>query len=166
MVPVLSMVQSFLDELEREGHSTARLLERVPADHLAWRPHPRSSMLGDLAWHVATLPARVTELVKRGAYDLSMAQQETCGGNDFAAEHRKSIEIARRLLLGYDESALAQPFTITHTGTTLVNMQVAGAIRTIMLNHLYHHRGQLTVYLRMLDVPLPVLYANTADEKY
>lgn len=161
----LLLVHTLIDELDREGHSTARLLERVPADRLEWRPHAKSMPLGDLAWHVATIPGRIATIVRAGAYDISGAMPEPRGGNDFTGEFRRNQELARRLLLSFDESALSQPFTITHRGQTVVTMHAAGAIRTLMFNHSYHHRGQLTVYLRLLDVALPVIYGSTADER-
>jgi hypothetical protein len=133
-------------ELELEGKSTVRMLERIPADKLEWRPHPKSLTLGRLAWHLVSIPSIAVRLVGEGKFDITnlLAIQST--------------------LAGMDDDALKAPFTISRNGDVLNETRKIVFIRSVMMNHSYHHRGQLSVYLRLLDVPLPAIYGTSADE--
>ena len=161
-----NLANAFIGELERESASTERLLERVPVDKAGWRPHPRSTALGALAWHIANIPRRVSGLVAAGSFDITQARPGAAGDhNDYVAELKASVEEAKRILSSIDDAAMmAKSFRFRRGEETLRELPVLGAIRSIMLNHTYHHRGQLTVYLRLLDVPVPPMYGNTADE--
>ncbi len=161
----LLLVDTLIEELDREGFSTRRLLERVPVDHLDWKPHAKSTSLGDLAWHLASIPGRIATLIRAKTFDVGSVAAPLRESSDFPAELDRNLSVARALLRSFDEAALLDPFTITHQGQTVLSMPAATAIRSIMFNHAYHHRGQLTVYLRMLDVPLPIIYGNSADER-
>ncbi len=163
----MTLANELLAELDRESRASRRLLERVPAEKLEWRPHPKSMTLRDLAWHVATIPSRIARIVASGAYDLADARPTPAAGEttDFAAELQRSIDEAKEILGKFDDEVMMESFTLSRGGVVVMSMPRAAGVRTVMLNHSYHHRGQLTVYLRLLDIPLPATYGSSADEK-
>jgi uncharacterized damage-inducible protein DinB len=155
-----------LAELEAEGASTVRMLERVPADKLDWRPHPRSMSIGELATHIARIPSIVVTMLRAGHFDT--AQTRPSG----AAEHgvpavegyRRNLDEFRSVIGAMDNEQMMQPFRLTRGDKVIMDIPKAAAVRSIMLNHSYHHRGQLSVYLRLLDIPVPAIYGTSADE--
>lgn len=142
------------------------MLDRVPLDKLAWKPHERSLSLGDLAWHVATIPARIASLVQQGTFEIAASGPRRVPDDttSFGDELTKSLEAAKSALSAMDDEAVMATFRVMRGETVLASMPKAGFIRSIMLNHSYHHRGQLSVYLRLLDVPVPSVYGASADE--
>jgi uncharacterized damage-inducible protein DinB len=153
-------------ELEQEAHATRRVLERVPQEKLSWKPHARSFSLGQLALHVATIPGNVAALVARDVVPSPppFVQPEATTASALAPALAASIEQARGIVGGFDDAAMAATWRLLHDGRELMAMPRAAMLRMVMLNHWYHHRGQLLVYLRMHDVPLPSVYGPTADE--
>jgi uncharacterized damage-inducible protein DinB len=161
----MSIAETILSELKREGVSTARLLAAVPAEQSGWTPHPKSMSIGALAWHIARIPKRVIHLLDEKVFDLEKARAEyTAGEGDVVQEYQKNVAELESVIAGLDDAAMMAPFTMVFKGETVNRLPVAGMIRTIALNHTYHHRGQLTVYLRLLDVPVPAMYGRSADE--
>lgn len=159
------MTTAFVAELEREGEATRTLLERVPEGDLAWKPHDRSMSLGQLALHVASLPfglARLLDAPVAEIPDAPYPQAESV--RELLDALETSVTTARDALRSWGDEGLGAPVTMTAGGETLAKAPRQAMVRAAMLNHWYHHRGQLTVYLRMLDVPLPNLYGPTADE--
>ena len=159
-------IDALLAEMDQEALATERVLARVPQAQLSWRPHPRSMSLGQLALHVATIPGNVAE---RAALDtipepIKFVQPEAQTASELVPALKGSIAKARQLLGAMDDAALMQTWRLMSNGTELLAMPRATMIRKIMLNHWYHHRGQLLVYLRMHNVPLPSVYGPTADE--
>ena len=161
-----NLANAFIGELERESLSTERLLARVPADKADWRPHPKSTSLGALAWHIANIPRRTSTLISAGSFDVLQARPGAAADHhDYVAELKASVEEAKRVISGLDDAAMmAKSFRFRRGEETLRELPVLAAIRSIMLNHTYHHRGQLTVYFRLLDVPVPAMYGTSADE--
>ena len=158
---------ALLNELRQEAEATRRLLERVPEAQLTWRPHPKSMTLGQLALHVATIPGDLSRLAQLEEFDASNANFEPAVPESNAAilgALKKSLDEAGQYLaaLGPDEAGAT--WRLILRGNEVFAMPRAALLRSLMLNHWYHHRGQLTVYLRLLDVPLPVVYGRTADE--
>lgn len=152
-------------ELAQEAGTTRRLLERVPEAHLTWKPHPKSMTLGQLAAHIANLPRGITDL----ALKLETEAPVVPLPGDLSLPEilgilEQSVATAAERLAAWGDEGLAQTWRLTRGGQTVFEMPRAAVIRTILLNHWYHHRGQLTVYLRLLDVPLPSVYGPTADE--
>jgi uncharacterized damage-inducible protein DinB len=161
-------VAALLRELEQESATTRRVLERVPNDKLSWKPHPKSMSLGELALHVAMSPSYCS------AWALEDVKEFGAGGGGLPQP--KSVE---EILAAHDEGVAKTRETLTkigddrmHTdwkgvagGNTLFAMPKAALIRSIVMNHTYHHRGQLSVYLRLLDVPVPSIYGPSADEQ-
>lgn len=163
---VNNLANAFIGELERESVSTERLLERVPTDKPDWRPHPKSTSLSALAWHIANIPGRIATMIVAGSFNVLNARPGAAAEHhDYVAELKRSVDEAKRVMGGIDDAAMmAKSFRFTKGDETLRELPVLGAIRSIMLNHTYHHRGQLTVYLRLLDIPVPAMYGTTADE--
>jgi uncharacterized damage-inducible protein DinB len=157
----------FIAELEMEATITKRVLERVPEAHLAWRPHARSSSLGQLALHVASLPQQLTEFVAGDSLDFAAAgtrQRSTTSRAELLAAFEASVNAARRYLHGLDDERASGLWRLMAGEKELFAAPRAAVIRSFLFNHWYHHRGQLVVYLRLLDVPVPSVYGPSADE--
>lgn len=162
-----NLAQALVNELEREAGSTRRLLERVPADRLDWQPHPKSMTLGQLALHLASIPGNISRLAGLDGFDASTANFAPASPPDaeaLLATLESSLADARAFLDGLDEEAAAAPWRLSAGEREVFTLPRAEVVRTLMLNHWYHHRGQLAVYLRLLDVPVPVIYGRSADE--
>jgi uncharacterized damage-inducible protein DinB len=160
-------MESMVHELHQEAETTKRLLERVPEDRLGWRPHPKSMTLGQLALHVATIPGDLIRLAQLDEFDASNANFEPpAPGSKMAIEAamKTSLDEATEYLGALDAHQAGATWRLTLRGDEVFAMPRVALLRSLMLNHWYHHRGQLTVYLRLLDVPLPVIYGRTADE--
>jgi len=160
------MIDALLAELEQESLTTRRVLERVPQAHLSWKPHPKSMSLGQLALHVATVPGNVAELASRDTIPEPPAfvQKEAATVAELVPALTASVAKARQHLGGFDDVAMGATWRLMSGGRELLAMPRVAFARAIMLNHWYHHRGQLLVYLRLLDVPVPSVYGPTADE--
>ena len=162
----MRIADGLIAELEQESHATRRVLERVPDTHLAWRPHPKSFSLGQLALHVATIPGNVAQLLAADELPEPPAfiQPQAQSSTELVPALANSIAQARRVLQDMDDQAMQRTWRLLSGGRELMAIPRGAALRTIMLNHWYHHRGQLLVYLRLHDVPLPSVYGPTADE--
>lgn len=162
----MTIIDSLLTELDQEAVTTARVVGRVPQEHLDWRPHPKSMSLGQLAWHIATLPGNVAglavqdTLLEPPAFGLPAPART----DELVPALTASIAQARALLGGLGDAAMAETWRMARDGRELLAMPRGTFVRAVMLNHWYHHRGQLQVYLRLLDVPVPSVYGPTADE--
>jgi uncharacterized damage-inducible protein DinB len=162
----MKMIDVLLAEMDQEAQSTARVLERVPQAQLSWRPHAKSFSLGQLALHVATIPGMVSELAAQSSIPEPprFIQAEAATAAELVPALKASLAKAREVLGGMDDAKLMETWRLMSGGKELMAMPRAAVIRMIMLNHWYHHRGQLLVYLRMHNVPLPSVYGPTADE--
>jgi uncharacterized damage-inducible protein DinB len=162
----MKMIDAILAELDQEAHATRRVLERVPQAQLSWRPHPRSMSLGQLALHVATVPGLVAELASHDTIPEPPAfvQPEAETAAELMPALEASLAKAHQILGGMDDATLNATWRLMAGGREIMAMPRAAVLRMIMLNHWYHHRGQMLVYLRMHDVPLPSVYGPTADE--
>jgi uncharacterized damage-inducible protein DinB len=162
----MSLIDSMLQELERESHTTRRVLERVPDNQLTWRPHEKARTLGQLALHVAVVPGGVAELV--ASPSPAQAPQFKDPSPTSAAELLpaldNSIARAKAILGGMDDETFMATWRLMAGERELFAVPRADILRSVMLNHWYHHRGQLTVYLRTLGVPIPSIYGPSADE--
>lgn len=164
---MIQMLEPMLSEIREEAVTTKRVLERVPADKLPWKPHPKSMSLGQLALHVATIPGSLAKLAQLEEFDASQASFEPPVPGDLKEIHAaldQSVRSAEECIGGMSETAALGTWRLTLRGKELFSKSRIGLLRSIMLNHWYHHRGQLSVYLRLLDVPVPVIYGRSADE--
>lgn len=162
----MGMIDGMLQELEQEAQTTRRVLERVPGSQLAWRPHEKARTLGQLALHVAIVPGGVAELI--ASPSPAQAPTFTDPSPDSASELvpalEQSIAKAKHVLGGMDDAALMATWRMMQGERELFAVPRVALLRSIMLNHWYHHRGQLTVYLRQLGLPVPSIYGPSADE--
>jgi uncharacterized damage-inducible protein DinB len=160
-------IDPMLAEFREEVETTRRILGRVPADRLTWRPHPKSMSLGQLAIHIATTPGPVAALAQGDGFDVSQGNfvpPQPKNLEEIHAAFEQNVREAETQLNGMTDEKAQGSWTLKRGDKELFTKPRIGVLRTIMLNHWYHHRGQLSVYLRLLDVPVPVVYGPTADE--
>lgn len=161
------VVSALLSEIEREAATTKRVLERVPTDKLAWQPQPKSMTLGQLTMHIAKIPGDLSRLAQVDEFDVSTAKFTPPMPKDIQevlATLDNSVKAAQEYIGGLTESALDGNWRMTSQGREVFTISRIDLIRSIMLNHWYHHRGQLSVYLRLLDLPVPSIYGPSGDE--
>jgi len=158
-----TIADAFLSELEVEMPTTRRLLERVPGEKGAWKPHVKSFSLGHLAQLVARMPGWITHTMRASVLDLSGAPKYSLESTEtLLAEFDRNVSEAREALAGAKDADFLEPWSLK-AGERVLFTQPRIAVMRQNVNHLAHHRGQLTVYLRLLDVPLPSIYGPTAD---
>ena len=159
---------SFAAELEQEARITSRVLRRVPEDKLTWKPHPRSLTLGQLALHTATIPATTARITANDTFEVDPATfgnvPQPASVLEITRAFDNGIEAAKSYLEGLSAEKAETVWRVNAGDREIVSMPRKWALRSIMFNHLYHHRGQLSVYLRLLDVPVPIIYGASADE--
>jgi uncharacterized damage-inducible protein DinB len=163
----LGLLDQCLSEFDREIGVTRRVLARVPGDRLCWGPHPRSMTLGRLATHIASLPGWLPQILNETTFDLASLQPTTAVDETPAAilaRFDAGVADARRAICESTDARLADAWTLRKDGEVVLTLPRIVALRTEGLYHLTHHRGQLTVYLRLLDIPIPPIYGPTADE--
>jgi len=155
-----------LKEFDQEMASTRRLLERVPGEKGEWKPHEKSFALGHLAQLVAWMPGWIAESLRKPHIDLAQAAQYSFEPTDLLLRMFDSnVQEAREALAAVTGSELDLPWSLKH-GPQVLFTAPRGEVVRGHLNHLIHHRGQLTVYLRLINVPLPQVYGPTADERW
>jgi uncharacterized damage-inducible protein DinB len=161
----MTVADSILPEFDTEMASTRKLLERVPADRLDWKPHAKSRSLGELATHVTELP-RWGMRLKDDSFQVGSAKAPAMrSAAEFLARFDSNVAGSREALSRMSDESFAGEFRVLKPdGSVFFKLPRRGVPRTILLNHLIHHRGQLTVYLRLLDIPLPSIYGPTADQ--
>jgi len=163
----MKMIDPMLMELEQEAKTTRRLLERVPAAHLGWAPHPKSMTLGRLATHIVEIPGWVSTIVQKDEFDVAASSRKPSdagSAEELVRMFDDNVEKVRKAMQTLNDDQLRSTWRLLKGGQVLVAMPRIGVLRALMLNHLIHHRGQLSVYLRLKDVPLPSIYGPTADE--
>jgi uncharacterized damage-inducible protein DinB len=156
-----------LPEYDHEMATTRKLLERVPDSELAWKPHDKSFTLGQLAQHVATVPMWGAMTLQVSELDIAGSEQPAQLGScaDILALFDKHAAGTRVELVGKTDAELMAPWTLKHGSRTLFTMPKASVWRSFVMSHLVHHRGQLSVYLRIKNVALPSIYGPSADEQ-
>jgi len=157
-----------LHEFHRESATTRRVLDRVPADKLTWTPHPKSMTLGKLASHIATVPGGISRIAQNDVHEIdpaAFAAQQPKDKKEILDSFEASVKTAEQFIEGLTESTATATWRLTAKGGhEILAIPRVELIRNIMLNHWYHHRGQLSVYLRLLEVPVPSIYGPSADE--
>ena len=161
----MRIAESLIAELEREAKSTVRMLERIPKDRLEWQPHEKSMSIGQLAWHVATLPRMGVLGLKEKKRETGQSRPAARTGDDLVGTFLTCVaELKAALMETSDETLLKERFLFQKNGETVISFPLIGLIQTVILNHSIHHRGQLSVYLRLLNIPVPAMYGTSADE--
>jgi uncharacterized damage-inducible protein DinB len=161
----MKIADGFLQELDQEAQTTRRVLERVPQEHLGWKPHLKSMTLGQLARHVTMIPGGVAAGVTQPTMQVPEFSQPTIEHvRELLPLLDESVAKARAILAPMSDEDMLATWRLVNGDQTIVAMPRMAFLRSIMLNHWYHHRGQLSVYLRQLGVPLPSIYGPSADE--
>ena len=163
----ISPTELMLREFREEAAATKRILERVPADKLTWKPHDKSMSLGQLAYHIALIPKRISSLVQADQFDVSTANfnpPPPASVEEVQAAFAESVRAGETYLTSLTEEVASANWSLMFGRKEIFTKPRVAVIRTMMMNHWYHHRGQLSVYLRLLDVPVPVIYGRSADE--
>jgi uncharacterized damage-inducible protein DinB len=161
----MSIAEKLLPEFDGEMASTRRLLERVPADRLDWKPHVKSKSLGELATHLTELPRFGVRFEKDSFQVGSEKPPAMRSAAEYLARFDENVAAARAGIARTPDERMEQEFTVTKPdGGVFFALKRRSLLRRVLLSHSIHHRGQLTVYLRLLDVPLPPVYGPTADE--
>ena len=157
-----------LNEFQRESATTRRVLDRVPADKLTWTPHPKSMTLGKLANHIAGVPAGISRIAQNDVHQIdpaAFAPQQPKDKKEILDSFEASVQAAQQYIEGLTESTATATWRLkAPSGDEILAVPRVELLRNIMLNHWYHHRGQLSVYLRLLNVPVPSIYGPSADE--
>jgi len=163
----MKISDALLPEFDHEISTTRKLLERVPEDKWDWTPHEKSMKLGRLACHVAELPFFATSTAQSDSMDFAKGEYKTveaANRQQLLDAFDKNATGARAAIAALSDEDLMKPWSLVMDGKALMTMPKAGVLRTIMMNHLIHHRGQLSVYLRLTDTPVPSIYGPSADE--
>lgn len=158
------LVGSIIDELEKESVATRNLLAIVPDEELSWRPHPKAMSLGQLALHVATTQGGVAEATVNDTADSpDFVHAEANSREELLAAFEESLAKAISIVSDTSDERALETWKLVDGERLIVEMPRIEFWRTVMLNHVYHHRGQLSTYLRTLDIPLPSIYGPSAD---
>jgi uncharacterized damage-inducible protein DinB len=166
----MPMNAALLPEFDQEMANTRKVLERVPDDRLDWRPHPKSSTMGALATHLATLPAWTVEAFNRDTLDIKpdgkdyVPPQEARSTGELLSRFDAAVAAGRAALAAATDIGMCEQWSLLSAGTRILTLPRAAVLRSFILSHSIHHRAQLTVYLRLNDIPVPALYGPSADE--
>lgn len=167
----MSLSEALLPEFDHEMSGTRKTLERVPEDRLAWRPHAKSMTLGGLATHLSNIPSWIAHTIRLDQLDIAPVgappwrepeKTSRAALLEHFARHRAE---GRALLAAATDEHLLGPWTLLGGGKVFFTMPRIASLRSFVMNHMIHHRAQLGVYLRLLDVPVPGLYGPSADDK-
>ena len=166
----MAIKDALLPEFDHEMATTRRLLERLPEAEFAWKPHDRSMALGQLAGHIANLPQWCSATLASTVFDLDALPVDArprlpASRAALLEEFDGKVAAARNQLTSTTDAEFMTPWTLKKGGQEVFTLPRISAIRSFVMNHLIHHRGQLSVYLRLKDVPLPSIYGPTADEQ-
>ncbi len=165
----MSIAEALLPEFDREMSVTRRLLERVPDGQFHWKPHERCMLLGRLAEHLAEMPGWIVETITKTNTDAASGttpadHQSPRTRDEVLALFDRNVKDGRAALAGRTDAELMAPWTLKVQGKELFTMPKATALRGFVMNHIIHHRGQLSVYLRLQNVSLPSMYGPSGDE--
>lgn len=163
-----SIRQLALADLEHELSQTRRLLERVPTEKLGWGPHAKSATLGQLATHLADLPGFALMMIVRDGLDVTAPTQRPPApttAEGILERFDANAKALREALAGASDTDLAADWELRRGDHVFYRAPRHAALRTMGISHVVHHRGQCSVYLRLLDVPVPGMYGPSADER-
>ncbi|RMF56475.1 MAG: DinB family protein [Calditrichaeota bacterium] len=163
--------EMLLPEFDQEIANTRKTIERIPEEKLSWKPHPKSWSLGELVTHIVNLPNWMVETLTKDKMDIGSSGNESTPPRQTIASSKEALELfeknvahARDLLSQATNEQLMAPWSLVNNGKTVFTMPRLSVLRHFVMNHLIHHRAQLTVYLRLNNVPVPALYGPSADE--
>ena len=163
----MGIIDGYLPEFDPEMGSTRRLLERVPFDDPQWTPHAKSMSLLKLATHISEIPNFGLRAMTAKEFDVAAPREPkppVTSAAELVARFDANVAAAREVLVGKTDPELMAPWKLVNNGKEVFTLPRIGVLRTLLLNHIIHHRGQLSVYLRLRDIPLPSIYGPSADE--
>jgi uncharacterized damage-inducible protein DinB len=162
----MTISQMLLPEFDQEMSNTRKILNCVPEDKYSWRPHEKSMRLGHLASHIAEMPNWAVETINRESLEISPETKPFLAGSaaELMARFDKNAAEAHAAIAGVSDSQLAVEWSLIFGGRKVLTMPRATVIRSVVMNHLIHHRAQLGVYLRLNNVAIPGMYGPSADE--
>ena len=163
----MNLAQNFLQELTHEAAVSRKLLERSPTEKFGWKPHEKSMSFGRLASHLAEIPGWTIMVIDKDLFEITgdMKPFEAKSTDEVVRLFDDQLAQAKNLLGKTNDTHLAKQWKMTANGNTMVDMPRAAVIRSWVLNHMIHHRGQLSVYLRENNIPVPAIYGPSADER-
>lgn len=158
---------ALLPEFDHEFAQTRRTLERIPDDRFDWKPHEKSYSLHELSAHLVEIPGWVPATIEREMIDLDEPMERDVPETREALLEKfdQQVEAARESLAGASRDTLAETWSLKYDGEVRMSMPKAAVLRGFVFNHNVHHRAQLGVYLRLLDIPVPAIYGPSADEE-
>jgi uncharacterized damage-inducible protein DinB len=160
----MNLNETLIPELRIEAATTRKALDRVPPSSLSWKPHAKSRTLGEIAAHIANIPGIFIAPLLEDEFDHGAYTAETDTVPAILATFDRNIARAHEVLGGLSDERLLAPWKYRYGGRVVFELPRLVVVRTAALNHLIHHRGQLSVYLRLLNVPVPSIYGPSADE--
>ncbi len=166
----MSLSEALLAEFNHEMSITRRSLERIPEEKLDWKAHEKSFSVGNLATHLANIPSWAVLAISADSFDMAppgappfkLPQVKSSG--EALENFDKNVTAARTAISGASDEHLLKPWTLLSSGNTVLTLPRVAVLRSFVMNHNIHHRAQLGVYLRLLDVPVPSVYGPSADE--
>lgn len=163
----MPLVDALLPEFDHEMTTTRKLLERAPEDRFAWKPHGKSMSLGELATHLSVLPWWGEVTLTQADLDTAGIQRPAVATSraELLATFDRHVAAARAALAGKSDAELTAPWSLRQGGHTIFTMPKAAVWRSFVMSHIIHHRGQLSVYLRLNDISVPSIYGPSADER-
>jgi uncharacterized damage-inducible protein DinB len=162
----MSIAQAMLSEFEYQAPITRRFLERLPEEKLMWKPHERSMTAGQLAYHLATVPGGVVRLAEKNPAPPPERADfpQPASVKEILTALDGSVATVREVLGGWDDAAMEETWRLVAGGRELLAQPRKVFLRDVMLSHWYQHRGQFSVYLRLLNVPVPASWGPSGDE--
>jgi uncharacterized damage-inducible protein DinB len=160
----MNLSETFMAELQQEAFTTRKMLERIPQDALAWKPHEKSRSLGEIAAHIANLPGVFIATLNHDEFDRNDYKSAVDTISDILETFDRNISSALEVLKAQPNEWLLASWRYKYGEQVIFKMPRLAVIRAMALNHMIHHRGQLSVYLRLLGIALPPVYGPTADE--
>ena len=162
--------EALLPEFDHEMANTRKTLERCPAEKFAFKPHPKSFTMGSLATHIANMPGWGTDALDKESFDVAPVgappykEESAKTTKELLERFDKGVAAARAAIAKSSDEHLRQPWSLLAGGQTIFTMPRVAVLRSMIMNHMIHHRAQLGVYLRLNDIPMPALYGPSADE--
>jgi uncharacterized damage-inducible protein DinB len=163
----MSIAKEFLAEFEAQAPVTRRFLERLPEDKLTWKPHEKSLTAGQLAFHIAAGPGGIVRFVGNNPAQApkSFEFPQPASRDEILKTFDESIDAVRKLMPGFDDAAMKETWRMMAGDKQVLAQPREHFVRDVMFSHLYQHRGQLSVYLRLLNVAVPASWGPSADEQ-
>ena len=162
----MAINEAFTSELRHEAATTRKVLERIPAETFDWKPHEKSMSMSQLATHVADMFGWFSHTLERDELDFAAGyeQPKVSSAEELVEILNKNVAAAIESLKKTDDAAFMKNWTLRNGEEIFLQMPKVGVVRSMVMNHIVHHRGQLSVYLRLNDIPVPALYGPSADE--